>query len=435
MGTSRVKKIVVIIGGVLSILVIASLIICCKIRVIKYNDNIYVQWSDSEVTSKVESFFSDTKVKLIYGKDRNTIEVPYKDFGIAYKLDVPEGLFNRKFPIYFNLNEVLSFYLYDKEIFKYGLSNLEDKLSRLHNAYLEKTNSDIILHKEKYGENIDVYAVCKEYESKTNEDILTIDLSKYVVEPKVTTEDFKKAQRYLKKIKKWGITYKNGFSLSFSDLLKYISIDGTRVILNKSKLSEYLTSYLSENLKDYNTVGNVRKFKTHNGNSIKLSGGTYGDVVNIDEEVKYVISLINSGKKEKKRVPIYLIDLPDKLPNTYIEVDIGQQYLWYYVNGKVKKSSPVVTGTKRIHDTPKGIYYISEKIPGKYLTGDTYRTWVNRWMRLTNMGVGLHDATWRDSFGGSIYTYSGSHGCINLPYSFAVSLYNAVDWKTAVIIH
>ena len=28
-------------------------------------------------------------------------------------------------------------------------------------------------------------------------------------------------------------------------------------------------------------------------------------------------------------------------------------------------------------------------------------------------GIGFHDASWRDEFGGDIYLTDGSHGCIN----------------------
>ena len=49
------------------------------------------------------------------------------------------------------------------------------------------------------------------------------------------------------------------------------------------------------------------------------------------------------------------------------------------------------------------------------MNGGEYLTLAHRWMRLTWSGVGIHDAWWRYSFGGNIYTYDGSHGCINTP--------------------
>ncbi len=52
-----------------------------------------------------------------------------------------------------------------------------------------------------------------------------------------------------------------------------------------------------------------------------------------------------------------------------------------------------------------------------------------------NGGEGLHDAQWRYGvFGGDIYRYSGSHGCINLPLETAEEIYNNVDVGTQVLI-
>ena len=50
--------------------------------------------------------------------------------------------------------------------------------------------------------------------------------------------------------------------------------------------------------------------------------------------------------------------------------------------------------------------------------------------------IGLHDATWQSSFGGTLYKDGyGSHGCVNLPYSAAQSLYNLIKVGDVVISH
>ena len=115
---------------------------------------------------------------------------------------------------------------------------------------------------------------------------------------------------------------------------------------------------------------------------------------------------------------------------SYVEIDMGEQNVYVYVDGVCVLSSPCVTGrmTKgRI--TPEGMYSIQYKQRSRYLTGRnpdgsiSYRSYVNYWMPF-NGGIGLHDATWRGKFGGSIYVYSGSHGCINLPLDIAKQLYD-----------
>jgi len=49
-------------------------------------------------------------------------------------------------------------------------------------------------------------------------------------------------------------------------------------------------------------------------------------------------------------------------------------------------------------------------------------------------GCGLHDASWRSDFGGSIYKTDGSHGCVNLPASFAAALYDKAATGIPVIV-
>ncbi|HJD30244.1 MAG TPA: L,D-transpeptidase, partial [Candidatus Blautia avicola] len=50
-----------------------------------------------------------------------------------------------------------------------------------------------------------------------------------------------------------------------------------------------------------------------------------------------------------------------------------------------------------------------------------------------NGGIGFHDADWRWYFGGSIYLYNGSHGCINLPVSFAGEFYENLEAGCPII--
>ena len=47
---------------------------------------------------------------------------------------------------------------------------------------------------------------------------------------------------------------------------------------------------------------------------------------------------------------------------------------------------------------------------------------------------GMHDATWRWRFGGNIYTYDPSHGCVNMPLDKAEDLYYMVEIGTPVYI-
>lgn len=52
-----------------------------------------------------------------------------------------------------------------------------------------------------------------------------------------------------------------------------------------------------------------------------------------------------------------------------------------------------------------------------------------------NGGVGIHDLTSRTSFGGDIYLYNGSHGCINTPLENARTIYENIEVNTPVVVY
>ena len=52
-----------------------------------------------------------------------------------------------------------------------------------------------------------------------------------------------------------------------------------------------------------------------------------------------------------------------------------------------------------------------------------------------NGGIGFHDAAWRSRFGGTIYLTNGSHGCVNLPYSAAQTLYSNINTSIPIILY
>ncbi len=130
------------------------------------------------------------------------------------------------------------------------------------------------------------------------------------------------------------------------------------------------------------------------------------------------------------------------LGGTYVEVDIPNQHVYLYVNGELLLDTECVSGLESSSGrrTPTGIYQIYSKEKNRDLKGrlneegvPSYVSHVNFWMPFYG-GYGLHDASWRSYFGGDIYLSSGSHGCVNLEYSAAETLYNNVSIGTYVVI-
>ena len=84
--------------------------------------------------------------------------------------------------------------------------------------------------------------------------------------------------------------------------------------------------------------------------------------------------------------------------------------------------------------TPPGVFGLTYKTRNAVLRGANYETPVNYWMPF-NGNVGMHDATWRSSFGGTIYLTSGSHGCVNLPLNMAAAIYEYMSTGFPIVCY
>ena len=69
--------------------------------------------------------------------------------------------------------------------------------------------------------------------------------------------------------------------------------------------------------------------------------------------------------------------------NTYIEISIKQQRMWYYINSELYVETPVVTGNVGYYSTPTGAYTIFQKLSPATLTGPTWSSYVQYWMAFT----------------------------------------------------
>ncbi len=205
-----------------------------------------------------------------------------------------------------------------------------------------------------------------------------------------------------------------------------------RVSLDYKK-SDYADGYrilYSRDKDDWEELGETEK--THFGTSRLVDGETYYFRIYPYAEVdEYIIlgdytELDFVAKKE-----IY----GETVGDTYVEVSVSDQYMWYIVDGDVYLESDCVTGNYNTADTPKGFWSVNNKISPCTLKGDDYVSYVTYWMPFIGGGWGLHDATWRSKFGGNIYKGDGSHGCVNLPYDIAKKLYAHIEIGTPVIVY
>ncbi|ADK68282.1 ErfK/YbiS/YcfS/YnhG family protein [Olsenella uli DSM 7084] len=129
----------------------------------------------------------------------------------------------------------------------------------------------------------------------------------------------------------------------------------------------------------------------------------------------------------------------------HVDVNLSTQYARFYdTDGSVIWRSYLVSGnTSMGRGTPTGTFALNAKRTDEMLIGadenhdgqPDYKSHVNYWMPFVGNSVGLHDATWRSRFGGTIYAWNGSHGCVNLPYDDAERLYELINVGDTVYVH
>lgn len=202
--------------------------------------------------------------------------------------------------------------------------------------------------------------------------------------------------------------------------------------------SEQVAAFVSELAAAYNTSNKAKTLKTSYGPTITVSGGTYGWRINQSEEAAALEAIIVSGESQT-REPVYAQKAASHGANdygdTYVEINLTAQHLFYYKDGvKVVESDFVSGSLSKGWGTPAGTYPLTYKQRDATLKGENYRTPVDYWMPF-NGGIGMHDATWRGTFGGTIYKTSGSHGCINLPHSVAKKIFENIQAGTPVICY
>lgn len=170
--------------------------------------------------------------------------------------------------------------------------------------------------------------------------------------------------------------------------------------------------------------------------TINTKGAKY--VVDSQTELLDIQKTLLSGRQLTRKPTYSKVGEPRTeihMGATYIEVDMSEQKLYYYKDHALKLTSDTVTGnTSRGNDTPEAVCEIYFMQKNRTLRGENYASFVSYWIAVKGR-IGIHDATWRDEFGGKIYKTNGSHGCINLPKDNAAKLYEMVEIGIPVILH
>lgn len=265
---------------------------------------------------------------------------------------------------------------------------------------------------------------------------------------------------------------KNEIKIQLDDLTLEPGMELYDEVLEKNgdgyRVSEKLVEKYVKNLADeYDTLGKERTFTTSfSSKKVNVLGDAFGYEINQEETTDALYKALTAGKPAIVSVSFnnkgYTLQGENDIGNTYIEVNLSEQRVIGYKNGRKIAEGDCVSGNESAgHGTCVGLFAIQGKQSPAVLRGEKvpktktvtkkkkgkkvkvqettmeyeYESPVTFWMPFSG-GIGLHDAAgWRSQYGGSIYYYSGSHGCVNLPYDLAQSLYENFEIGDPVIVY
>lgn len=334
------------------------------------------------------------------------------------------------------------------------LSCLQTEQTPAENAKPEFDGNQYVIKPEVYGNAVDKERLTEQVKVHITEFQPQLDMveTKCYAKPKYV-EDSKEVQEACDAMNKYvnaSITYPMNEPVVVDKALisQWLQVDGEmKVSLNTEAMKQWFTAFGDK----YDTQGTTRTFTTPAGKSATVTGGTYGWSIDEDTELVNLQNSILNGEVVTREPAYYAggtaaAHSGQDWGNTYAEVDMSAQHMWYVQNGQVVLETDVVTGEpipSRI--TPEGVYSLMWKQRDATLVGDIkpetgkpeYETDVVYWMQVTSSGVGFHDAIWQTAFGGTLYQIpgTGSHGCINMPLDQAGALFNMIEPGTPVIFH
>ena len=320
------------------------------------------------------------------------------------------------------------------------------------NAYVAFQNNAFVIVPETEGSKLNIKEAYKVLNAAVEANESAIDFSntpEVYVSAAVTKDDpeLQAALEACNNYTKASITYTFGdqsTTLDGNTIKDWLQFDEKgQLIWDDNSFQQHVAEYVAQIAATYDTVGTEREFQATSGRTVYVSSSVYGWKIDQAAEAAQLSQEIQSGT-QTTREPIYAQTANaygvNDLGNTYIEVDLSEQHMYYYQDGADIFESDFVSGNMSYADrqTHAGIFTLYyKKSPdvlrgGQKGTANYYEQPVQYWMPFDG-GIGFHDANWRDDFGGDIYLTSGSHGCINLPPENAAVLYDLIQYDVPIV--
>jgi hypothetical protein len=309
-------------------------------------------------------------------------------------------------------------------------------------AWVELTDDGYEIHAEKQGDKLNTVRLKEAVRKAAGrmQETLNLEEAGCYEEPAVTV-DLEEMIRLSEKLERWfgaQVTYEFGPETEVVDaaaISSFITLEGYEAELNQEAVADWIGELADKR----DTYKKSRSFQSTLRGIITVKGGNYGWQIDQETESAALLKLVEEGQVTEKE-PAYLQtgnawSSNSDIGDTYIEVDMGAQHMWFYKNGSLVIDTDVVTGNiSRNYGTPAIVAAIQYKQRNAVLRGADYATPVKYWMPFYG-NYGIHDSSWRSTYGGDIYLTSGSHGCVNTPPAAAKVIFENVEKGTPVVLY
>lgn len=479
------KRVALFIIGIIIILLAACYLIGYAMASDTFLPNTYVNdigvsgMNISEAKTALESSKENLSTLVIEKNDGTTITIPYEKIDFVFNT---EAELNN---IYNSQNKglwFLNFFNRSDNIIKmtgtFSEEKLKDIIDNASFGVTAPTNAKIVLGDDSFkivpeteGDIVDTEKVYKACVNAINTGKASINLAEAdcYQKPTVVSADLEEKLADLNKI--FSIVVKLDFDYTTEDISykvfkDWITIkkDGTYTI-DKDSIWDWIQTIRSK----YDTLNKTRKFKSTLQGTVTIKAqkgadgkfdGIFGYFIDADATTETIYKALKAGKSTSVKPTYwtnggYTYDTMGVVKRsasdeksvitdvsrvkTYVEVDLTNQHLWYYKNGKVVRECDIVSGYPNAERmTYPGVYQLWMKETNKNMKGSTsdgsYESFCSYWNYISQNSIGIHDATWQSAFGGDRYKYYGSHGCVGISLADAQYFHDVIPIGTMVVM-
>ncbi len=226
------------------------------------------------------------------------------------------------------------------------------------------------------------------------------------------------------------------------------------VALRDGCFAEFINNLAAE----YDTSDVSMNFLTTRGDVVTIDKNSFGKCIDKEVEAAYLKEAFIAGLRVT-HTPTYtntsLNDDEDGVGDTYVEIDLSEEMLYYYDDGDIIIESPFTMGDLSEEvEIPECICYVYDKEKDRLVRGNDYSVHVDYWIPVIG-SIGIHDAIWSEEWEEEfydeydeeydeeyeeewseedIYDYAEFYGYINIPHETMEELYDLVKTDTPVVM-